>query len=419
MSAQRILKIAAGPGDDAVAAWLRVLEPLLKLPEPERRAIVDELENHLRERVRDQMLAGATESDAVRAAVAELGDAAALARRFREAGRTPLRRLAMNLAVLGVAGAAMVTSIVAVSGGGATRAPGVAVYQGQSQAPGATPKQPVLKDVEITNIALERALQTIAEMSGLKLIVRWERLQNEQIEREHPVTVIAHEADLDRVFQMLNEEVGNTPVDYRVAGKVLEVAPRSFFDHRDTELVSFDVSEIVAGGVKPDELVGAISQMVEQEHWVENGGSTGSMTVVGNRLFVKAPPRMWKKAGWMLDQLALEAGKPEMRDAAPLVQDIPLIGSLRQQKDSARIGAMRSLEERIKTARSMVAWQKASLGLELAPEERSWLLGNAAVKVIGPDDPERGAAEVVLRQYQEALESLLKEQADLRVQGRR
>ena len=67
--------------------------------------------------VRDQMLAGVSECDAVRTAVAELGDAAALARRFREAGKTPLRRTAMNLAVLGVAGAAMVTSLVAVGGG--------------------------------------------------------------------------------------------------------------------------------------------------------------------------------------------------------------------------------------------------------------------------------------------------------------
>jgi hypothetical protein len=427
MSAARVLKIRgagvppagsrgtaeAGP-TDPVAAWLRVVEPLLKLPEPERRAIVEELENHLRERVRDQLLAGMAEGDAVRAAVAELGDAAALARRFREAGKTPLRRTAMNLAVLGVAGAAMITSIAAVGGGSAARhTPTVSVYQQPTVSKAENgPKAPVVQEAAFTNIALERALAEIADITRLKLVARWERMENEGVDRAHPITLVARDADLGRVFQMINEDLGGSAIDYRLVGNVLEVGPRSFFDRRDAELVSFDVGRILDGGVQPNELVGAIVQMVEQESWADSGGASGSMTIVGKRLFVKAPARMWKKAAWMLDQLAPEAGKPEAREGVPLLSDIHT-GTLFTRIPESAHRDVQPVQAELSRAREQAAWTKAALGMELSDGEKA-LLTDKAAKVIPPGDPKRADTEAELNHLLSQISALESQEASLK-----
>jgi hypothetical protein len=97
--------------------WLEELGAALNMPFERAEAIRDELAEHLRERVRDLELEGLSESAAANTAVRELGDAAAVARRFRYAERLPLRRKLMNLAVIGIAGAALLTSFVAINDG--------------------------------------------------------------------------------------------------------------------------------------------------------------------------------------------------------------------------------------------------------------------------------------------------------------
>lgn len=99
---------------DAIDSWLAVLVSLLDLPDDECRGVRDELESHLRERVRDLTLAGESDSDATRHAIAELGDAASLARRFQQAIGPSKRRLIMNVAAISLAGAAIFFSGVAV-----------------------------------------------------------------------------------------------------------------------------------------------------------------------------------------------------------------------------------------------------------------------------------------------------------------
>ena len=98
------------------AAWLEELRGALHMPFERAEAIRDELAEHLRERIRDLELEGMDEAAAASAAVKELGDAAAVARRFQIAVRTPLRRRVMNLAVIGLAGAALMTSVIALRG---------------------------------------------------------------------------------------------------------------------------------------------------------------------------------------------------------------------------------------------------------------------------------------------------------------
>jgi len=99
----------------SIDAWLTILERLLRLPETQRRAIRDELEVHLRERVRDLMLAGAGEAESLRVAFGEIGDAAEFARQLERSNRWGTRRLLMNLSLFGLSAAAVTAGVLALS----------------------------------------------------------------------------------------------------------------------------------------------------------------------------------------------------------------------------------------------------------------------------------------------------------------
>lgn len=92
---------------DPISDWLDVFMRLLELKPSESRAVRDELEDHLRSRVDDLIITGASEHDAVRTAVAELGETAILAKRFKHAQHPNRRRTLMSTALVAVAASAL------------------------------------------------------------------------------------------------------------------------------------------------------------------------------------------------------------------------------------------------------------------------------------------------------------------------
>ncbi|MGJ8635319.1 MAG: permease prefix domain 1-containing protein [Phycisphaerales bacterium] len=86
---------------DSIGSWLDVLTSMLSLPEGERLQVRDELEDHLRSRVDDLLITGTDEQEAVRIAVAELGETAELAKLITHAHtRANPRRRIMNTALI-------------------------------------------------------------------------------------------------------------------------------------------------------------------------------------------------------------------------------------------------------------------------------------------------------------------------------
>ncbi|MCC7388853.1 MAG: hypothetical protein IT431_08795 [Phycisphaerales bacterium] len=99
---------------DAIGAWLDRLARLSRLPGAETAELREELDAHLRERVRDLMLAGTDEPEAIHKSISELGDLALLAQRYREASRTPRRRLTMQIALVAATTTALGLSTIAL-----------------------------------------------------------------------------------------------------------------------------------------------------------------------------------------------------------------------------------------------------------------------------------------------------------------
>jgi hypothetical protein len=296
---------------DPVGSWLDVLMGLIRLPQAERRSIRDELDSHLRDRVRDIMLTGLDEVSATREAIAELGDAAELATRFGRASRAPARRrLAMNIGMLGVACTALVTSVVALNGG--SQPAGVSVYPGVSSAQPAQGAEVSIGALDAQSMPLEDVMQFIAASAGMRLVVDWGSLSGAGLEPVSEVTLNLKDANLDAAFDAIREATrdfvpmqlpADARLDYRISGKELRVASAHAFDMADRVIATIDISSVLERGVEENQVTELVMNFIEPDQWVESGGDVSTMSIVGGKMFIKAPPRVIEGTRWIVGQL--------------------------------------------------------------------------------------------------------------------
>lgn len=295
---------------DPVGSWLDVLMGLVRLPPAERRSIRDELDSHLRDRVRDIMLTGLDEVSATREAIAELGDAAELATRYGRASRAPARRrLAMNIGMLGVACAALVTSVVALNG--ETQPAGMSVYPGE---PAIAQERVPVGALRVENAPLAEVLSRVAAGAGKRLTVDWNSLAPLGLETVTEVTLDMAEADLASIFDAINAIAvrGDVPpemaregqIAFRVGDGVLRVASAHVFDRADRVIATIDISSVLERGVEADEITWLVMSFIEPDQWVENGGDISTMSIVGGKMFIKAPPRVIEGVRWIVGELS-------------------------------------------------------------------------------------------------------------------
>ncbi len=315
---------------DAIDNWLGVFTRFLRLPGEQSRAIRDELDSHMRERVRDLMLEGMSEDEGMRRAIDELGEAADLASHFRAAHR-PSRRTLMSIAAIGVAASAAVVSIVALFQSHVGARAGEPVQPSQATV---QPRPPILDEVPILtyrfvqseaappvagptvpsqlaaakisgslkNTTLRGAAELIARETGKKLSFQTDGTLDPNICIES-IEFVA--TDLAGAVRQVNSAVGFTGeerLDFRLRDDVLDVAPRRVFDRLEATLVAYDLTEAYRCDARVDDLVQAVLQFVETDGWRENGGDTARLKVVGTKMFVEAPPRYHERVAWILSQ---------------------------------------------------------------------------------------------------------------------
>ncbi len=304
-----------GAAPASIESWLALFGRLLRLPEPERQAIRDELEHHLRARVRDLVLGGERESDALRLAIAELGSAADLADRFRIATRPTRRRILMNTAVIGIAAASIVTAGLLVSS--PSRGPGPVYYQ----APTVADERPALEEiavsVEFSETPLAEVLSYFGKLLESDVIVYWSVLEECGISRDAPVTlVLEHKRPVSGVLDLVAQSAAQwewPATDWRYGDDLLEFSTREYFDRREIRLATFEVGEVLTSieaqhaldrEASIETMCDLIREYVEPEAWRANGGNVAKLTVVGTRIFVRAPARHLAEIEWILAQLS-------------------------------------------------------------------------------------------------------------------
>lgn len=364
-----------GDGSDQIGSWLNRLVRLTRLPAAEAAELREELDAHLRERVRDLMLAGHDEPDAIHKSISELGDLAQLAQRYREASRTPRRRLFMNLAMIAVAGSALGLSTLALQQGQPEAPAAAPVHQGEyhlvpravatpdgtgvslelvPRAAGDAEPVPVLADLPIVGrlfgaedagaSALEQnadgqelrnVLLMLAEPYDASVHTYWNDLEIIDLALDTHVEFMPFEGQsVEKALAMLSDHYGlsgDDRLDHRVENGLMEIATRRFFDQREITLVSYDASELLFAASpleqsgESETLMELITTLVEPAVWERHGG-LASINVAGNRLFVNAPARIHERVVWLLHELVTErsAGVPAAGDDAAVVVVYPV-----------------------------------------------------------------------------------------------
>ncbi len=306
----------------SIESWLVVFGRLLQLPDATKQAIRDELDQHLRERVRDLVLTGESESDALHLAIEELGSAAELARRFKTASRPNPRRLIMYCTIIGIGAASLVTAGMLVSSGVQNPA---AVYYNP---PVGVDERVELAEVSISvafeETRLDQVFDYFAKVVESDLIAYWCVMEECGISREKPVTIrLDRKRPLSQVIALVLEsaaEPGWPVLDWRYGDGLMEFSTRDYFDRREVRLATFDVAGILEDlenqyvihrEASTEKLCGLIFEYVAPDAWTANGGSVAHLTVVGTTMLIRAPQRFHAEVEWILAQLS--AAEPVSR----------------------------------------------------------------------------------------------------------
>lgn len=348
----------AGPSG-SVASWLDVLEALLGLPPEEAKAIREELASHLQERVRDLTVTGKSESEAIQAAISELGDAAELARRYQQARGRTTRSTIMQVALVSAVAVALTAGGFAVRGASEARQQAAAARErelmakvsaykavtaaalanGEAQ-PGAQGGNLLagtelfeLDDADGVVVSVTPTqtwgdlMQQVAEATKRTLVANAASMNSSGLAPGANVGLEIHELPLAEALRLLQEhtDASRDPLEYRTSGTVIEFASRSHFDRREVQTRTYDLGVLAqalldkeaAGPAPRDEerhtrisaeetvsqqVTDLMQSLVNPDMWQNNGGELGSVRRYGSKLFVTAPKRHFARIEWVLKE---------------------------------------------------------------------------------------------------------------------
>ena len=312
---------AAPNAQTAIAAWLGVFVRLLRLSDVQRLAIRNELQEHLRERTRDLMLTGRTETEAVRLAIEELGETAQLARRFESANRPNTRRWLMYTSMLGFSAAIFITGSVVLTPDHSQ--PTLASIFKEEQAQHSQTLEKLINgpvDVKVDLPVLETA-RVLSEVAKVNIDLPVGELTESGIPSDHVITMelenVPLRVALDQFVSQISQE--NLRFAWRAEDGRIEIGRKHVIDLRENVLVSYNIAEIIKSLTtygRPydnavEDITGLVESMVEADNWRENGGELAHLRVVGGKMFVEAPKRMHERIEWILLQLRESHGNAE------------------------------------------------------------------------------------------------------------
>lgn len=324
---------------DAVGVWLDGLVRVMRLPAREAGEIREELDAHVRERVRDLMLAGQSEASAIHHAIGELGDAALLAQRFHAVSSTTKRRSIMTFAALGIAVGALALSTLTLTG---SRVPTIVPHAAPPTAPATIPTSDAQRDLSaVLSARIETSGDTtyreffdmIRDAAGGSL-VDGSVFDDIGIDIDDSIMVSSNGMPIGTALEMLNRRIHPEAIVLLAHEGGVEITTQREADRRNMTLVAYTIAEPLGRGVEADEIAGLLTSFVEPPHWVDNGGDLASYQIVGDRLFVECPTRFLGRIEWILDQLDAGASaqveaRREQADASTQM-GVALAGQMRQ-----------------------------------------------------------------------------------------
>lgn len=268
--------------DPAFEQYLETLSRLLKLSTRERAEIRRELAAHVEEFIEDQLAHGATREEAVRRAIEDFGDAAALAARFHHPDIRK-RWLMRGTAAAACVGFAVFTytflggpSPKAATAGAANPAAGTQVLTLRADAPEAnrrseatvalTPAAPLgsdhaenaediavetalqrrVADVHFENTPFNDVVQFFQQAAGITIIVYWRDLQNAGIDGQREVSLVLKDTPIERALRLaLDQVTDETEIDFAIRDGLAVIASSERLNRR-LQLYVYDVRDLMS-----------------------------------------------------------------------------------------------------------------------------------------------------------------------------
>lgn len=367
-------KLVTPSSRDSIASWLDVLTSMLSLSETQREQVRDELEDHIRSRVDDLLITGTPEPEAIRTAVAELGETAELAKLISHAHtRTNPRRRIMNIALITAAIAGLSVGGISLNSGGAGQvmpsSHGTALVIDTDRS--ATDDQ--AQSFEMARSSMDDVLNEIAI----------------KFDRELELSQDARAGDLSRQYYSLN--LNSFAGDYTFKGVIAAFKNSFSEDVYGYELTTTDTTiriesydEYQRGTIETQVHAGptwmnsneialyaiSLGNLLSVKHDLQ----FASIEVIGGVIVVAAPQNIQTEVIKMMNELEAsvmrrleqkEAKEERIRNAQLLFQ---AERAQKVQEESARSAAMfeqtvKSLQDELDSARSKFLASKAQIRL--------------------------------------------------------
>jgi uncharacterized membrane protein YgcG len=206
--------------------YLGLLSRLLRLKATEREAIAEELRSHLEERLAALTAAGIEPTRAVSMALAEFGDAAALAAEFTAVSRIYKRRWIMRLTVGSIAASVIAAAVVISFWPGGPVQSSLAVAQAEQaekdkQTPAPIPEkldanaQTRLKlekfiDVDFVDMPLIQVIDRLSEITDVQFQLDIRLLSDVGITSDTPITREFKHYPAEMVLRLILRDLGLT-----------------------------------------------------------------------------------------------------------------------------------------------------------------------------------------------------------------
>jgi hypothetical protein len=206
--------------------YLALLAKLLRLGEAQRQAIAGELRAHLEDRLDELVSRGVPKHEAVKQALEEFGDAAALAGEFVSISRGRKRRWIMRLTTASVAAIVLIAAGIFTFWPGTNAGPGVAAVVAQNPGaagpPGAVPpgtdRAQAVKtlddklnqriDAEWIETPFRDVMHHLQDTTGITFYVKAKKIEEVGVAHDTPVSQNFKQIRLSTLLDLMLEELG-------------------------------------------------------------------------------------------------------------------------------------------------------------------------------------------------------------------
>jgi hypothetical protein len=263
--------------------YLALLSRLLKLGDKQRDAIAGELRSHLEDRLDELLARGISRDQAVRQALEEFGDAAAMAAEFAAIRGAKRKRWIMRLTTASVAATLLIAAGIFTFWPGHNAGPGAAKIVAQAPAGGdsassvrtaeAADKPRAVKEildsrlsVEFSEKPLVDVAKQLSEQSGVTIYLDARRLEEAGVNVDTPITIAFRDIRFRTLLELM---LGELDLAYLIKDDILVLTTLERAESPDMAIVRvYDCRELLALPRPP----GSVPKVVQ-------GGSGGFFAV--------------------------------------------------------------------------------------------------------------------------------------------